>query len=131
MKLLVIAVLAVVVSGLLTVAVLIGYRTDRQHVYEFMGTGIAAKLDVLGAPPSYVVIEDGAARAIGRATVGRDGSFVARLAPGTYRLRLPGDSRTVTVEVPDGECIDMVLDFRLPMIVLRVPAEGLPIPGLA
>ena len=131
MKLLVIAGLAVVVSGLLMVAVLLGYRTDQGHVYQFMGTGIAAKLDVLGAPPSYVVIEDGAAHAVGRAAVGRDGAFVARLAPGTYRLRLPGDSRTIMVEVPNGECIDMVLDFRLPMIVLKVPAEGRPMPGLA
>ena len=68
---------------------------------------------------------------VGRAAVGRDGAFVARLAPGTYRLRLPGDSRTIMVEVPNGECIDMVLDFRLPMIVLKVPAEGWPMPGLA
>lgn len=62
------------------------------------------------------------------ADLAADGTFIARLAPGDYRLQLPDDSRSVPVSVPAGHCVDLVLDFRLPSIVLQIPGEGLPIP---
>jgi hypothetical protein len=93
-----------------------------------MGTGIAAKIDAFGTAPRYVLIEDERSHAITRSSVAGDGTFAARLKPGTYRVQLPNDSRSATIAVPNAECVDMVLDFRLPGAVLRIPGEGWPIP---
>jgi hypothetical protein len=60
-----------------------------------------------------------------------DGSFIAPLPPGRYDLEVPGDVRTVGLDVPDGECLDLVLDYRFPVLVLKVPREGWPLPELA
>lgn len=128
MKLLSISVLAVIVVGLLSAAVLIGYRQDQQVIYRFAGTGIAGKIDVFGTPPDYILIEGPDSQTITRAGVASNGTFVARLEPGSYRLQLPHDSRRSTVVVPPGECLDLVLDFRLPWVVLEVPGEGWPGP---
>jgi hypothetical protein len=130
MKLLSLAVLSVVLCALLTVALLIGYHADQSGIPGFMGTGIAAKVDTFGTPPPYVLIEDMTSHAIKRSPLARDGSFAARLAPGNYRLRLPNESRSVAIAVPNGECFDVVLDFRIPGAVLRIPGEGWPIPAL-
>ena len=127
MKLLSIGVLALVTVGLLTAAVLIGYRQDQQVIYRFAGTGIAGKIDVFGTPPDHILIEGPGSRAVTRVAVGSDGTFIARLAPGSYRLTLPQDSRHAPVVVPSGECLDLVLDFRLPWVVLEVPGEGWPV----
>jgi hypothetical protein len=35
------------------------------------------------------------------------------------------------VVVPAGECLDLVLDFRLPWIVLVIPGEDWPVPKAA
>ncbi len=131
MKLLVIGVLAAVLSVLLTVAVLTGYRQDQQVIRWFPGTGIAGKVDVLGAEPTYLSIAN---RATGNEYTVRvldDGTFVAPLPPGTYQLQLPNDDRTVSLAVPNGECLDLVLDFRLPVLVLKIPREGWPLPEVA
>ncbi len=128
MKLLSIGVLAVVAVGLLTAAVLIGYRQDQRVIRVFAGTGIAAKIDVFGTPPDYVLIEGPGSQTATRAAVASDGTFIARLDPGSYRLSLPHDSRRAPVVVPSGECLDLVLDFRLPGVVLEVPGEGWPGP---
>ena len=128
MKLLVIGLLAAILAVLLTATVVLGYRSEQQQIFRFMGTGIAARVDVLGKTPAYVVIENEETRAVSRFPLTPDGGLVARLAPGTYRLSLPNDSRSATVAVPSSECVDLVLDFRLPAIVLRVPGEGWPIP---
>ena len=129
MKWLMIGVLAAVLSLLLTAAVLIGYHEDQNRIRWFPGTGIAGKVDVIGGQPAYLSIEDDMTGA--KATVGvqADGSFIAPLEPGTYRLQLADDSRSITVAVPAGHCVDVVLDFRVPLIVLTVPGEGWPIPG--
>src|SRR5258708_16879212 len=95
-----------------------------------MGTGIAAKIDVFGAAPLYVLIEDETSHLIKRSALARDGTFAARLAPGNYRLRLPNDPRSVAIAVPNGECLDLVLDFRGPGPVLRIPGHALPISAL-
>jgi hypothetical protein len=130
MKLLVVGVLSLVTATLLTAALLLGYREDQRVIMRFSGTGIAGKLDVIGAMPDQVLIEDlDGSRT--RVTVNHDGTFVARLAPGMYRLGLPNDSRTVIVSVPGGECLDVVLDLRLPKVVLVVPGEGWPVPARA
>jgi len=128
MRLLLVGALAAILAVLLTATVVLGYRNEQQHIYRFMGTGIAARVDVWGNPPAYVLIENVDTRVVTRSPLSKDGSLVARLSPGTYTLRLPGDSRSITVDVPDGECADLVLDFRLPAIVLEVPGEGWPIP---
>lgn len=128
MKLLTIGVLAVVAVGLLTAAVLIGYRQDQQTIRVFAGTGIAGKIDVFGAPPDYVLIEGPDSLTKTRAAVASNGTFIARLDPGSYRLQLPHDSRRAAVVVPSGECLDLVLDFRLPWVVLEIPGEGWPGP---
>ena len=132
MRLLVIGVLAAALSVVLTVAVFTeSYHLDQGRIPGFMGTGIAAKIDVLGSAPPYVLIEDETSNAIRRTSLASDGSFAARLAPGSYRLSLPNDSRSVTIRVPGDECVDVVLDFRIPGLVLTVPGEGWPIPRVA
>ena len=131
MKALVIGVLAAILSLLMTATVVLGYRNEQQTIYRFMGTGIAAKVDVWGNPPAYVLIENADTRVVTRVPLSQGGSLVAHLSPGTYTLKLPDDSRSVTIDVPDGECTDLVLDFRLPAIVLKIPGEGWPIPGPA
>ena len=131
MKLLRIGVLAAVLSVLLTVALLTGYHQDQQVIRWFPGTGIAGKVDVLGAAPTYLSIVN---RASGREYTVRvldDGTFVAPLPAGTYELQLPNGDRTVTLAVPNGECLDLVLDFRFPILVLKIPRESWPLPEVA
>ena len=128
MKLLRIGCLAVLTVGLLVVAVLRGYADDQAVIRWFPGTGIAGKIDVAQAMPSEVAIQDQASGSLRLADVAADGTFVARLAPGDYRLYLSGDSRSVRLPVPPGHCLDVVMDFRLPGVVLTIPGEGLPIP---
>jgi len=48
--------LGALVAGLITVAVLHGYREDQRVIRFFAGTGVAGKIDVIGTPPSYVLI---------------------------------------------------------------------------
>jgi hypothetical protein len=131
MKLLVVGILAATVSVLLTVALLAGYRADQQIVHWFPGTGIAAKVDVLGLPPSHVSIENRKTGDEYTFAIHEDGTFIAPLPPGVYDLGLPGDGRVVTLTVPDGDCLDLVLDYRLPLVVLKIPREGWPLPELA
>jgi len=131
MRLLVVGVMAVVLSVLLTVSLLFGYHADQGHLPRFMGTGIAGKVDAFGVLPSNILIEDLRSHARTGASLAADGTFVARLAPGSYRLNLPNDSRSVTIAVPGDECVDVVLDFRIPRGVLRSPGEGWPIPQVA
>jgi hypothetical protein len=119
----------VLTVGLLAVAVLRGYSEDQRVIRWFPGTGIAGKIDVTGTTmPSSVIIEDQISGYLRLADLAADGTFIARLAPGDYRLQLPDDSRSVQVSVPAGHCVDLVLDFRLPNFVLQIPGEGLPIP---
>jgi hypothetical protein len=124
MKLLTLALLAVVAVGLLSAALLIGYRQDRQVIYHFAGTGIAGKIDVFGTAPDHLLIDGPDAGTVTRVPVASNGAFVARLDPGSYRLQLPDDSRRAPVVVPSGECLDLVLDFRLPWLVLEISGEG-------
>lgn len=130
MRLLVIGVLAVVVSILLTVT-LLGYRHDQTVVRWFPGTGIAGKIDTIGASPSSIEIDN---RTTGKeypVPVDGVGTFIAPLPPGRYDVRFSGDGRTITLDVPAGECLDLVLDYRFPLIVLKVPREGWPLPAIA
>ena len=129
MRLLRLGLLAVVAVGLLTAAVVHGYQEDQRVIYRFAGTGIAGKIDVLGKVPSHLLITNGRSMAQARVAVAADGTFVARLDPGTYLLQLPQDSRLAPVVVPSGECLDLVLDFRLPVVVLEIPGEGWPVPS--
>ena len=124
MKLLTIALLAVVAVGLLSAVLLIGYRQDRQVIYRFAGTGIAGKIDVFGTAPDYLLIDGPDSGTVTRVPVASNGAFVARPDPGSYRLQLPDDSRRAPVVVPSGECLDLVLDFRLPWLVLKISGEG-------
>ena len=131
MRLLRIGVLATVLSALLTIALLTGYHQDQRIIRWFPGTGIAGKVDVLGAAPTYLSITN---RATGKEYTVRvldDGSFVAPLPPAAYDLQLPHDDRTITLAVPNGECLDLVLDFRFPILVLKIPREGWPLPAIA
>ena len=128
MKLLRIGCLAVLTVGLLVIAVLRGYADDQAVIRWFPGTGIAGKIDVAQAMPSEVAIQDQASGSLRLADVAADGTFVARLAPGDYRVYLSGDSRSARLSVPPGHCLDVVMDFRLPGVVLTIPGEGLPIP---
>ena len=128
MKLLRIGCLAVLTVGLLVVAVLRSYSDDQAVIRWFPGTGIAGKIDVNQTLPAYVVLQDPASGSVRHADVAADGTFIARLAPGAYRLSYPGDSRSVGLSVPPDHCLDVVLDFRLPGVVLEIPGEGLPIP---
>ena len=131
MRLLRVGLLVFLIAGLLVVAVLRGYSEDQAVIRWFPGTGIAGKIDVAQGWPSYIAIEDRVSGSVRLADVATDGTFIARLAPGDYRLYLPGDSRSTRVSVPSGHCLDVVLDFRLPGVVLEIPGEGLPIPSPA
>ena len=128
MKLLRIGLLAVLATGLLAVAVVRGYTEDQAVIRWFPGTGIAGKIDVTETLPPYVSIEDQGSGSLRLADVAADGTFIARLAPGDYRLYFPADSRSVRVSVPPGHCLDLVLDLRVPGVVLEIPGEGWPIP---
>jgi hypothetical protein len=130
MRLLRIGLLAVLTAGLLAVAVVRGYSEDQAVIRWFPGTGIAGKIDVTGTMPSSLIIEGQSSGFLRLADVAADGTFIARLEPGDYRLQLPDDSRPIRVSVPPGRCLDLVLDFRLPAVVLEIPGEGLPIPQL-
>lgn len=130
MRLLRIGLLAALTAGLLAVAVVRGYSEDRAVIRWFPGTGIAGKIDVTGTMPSSLIIEDQSSGYLRLADVAADGTFIARLAPGDYRLQLPDDSRLIRVSVPPGHCLDLVLDLRVPGVVLEIPGEGLPIPRL-
>jgi hypothetical protein len=127
-KLAILGVLAALAAALLTLAALQGYRQDQRTIRVFAGTGIAGKIDVIGKTPHYLLISNDWSPAPARVAVAADGTFVARLAPGAYRLQLPSDWRSAPVAVPDGECLDLVLDFRLPVVVLEIPGEGWPVP---
>lgn len=123
-KLLTVGLLAVLTVCLLSAALLIGYRQDQQVIYRFAGTGIAGKIDVFGTTPDYLFVDGADLRTVTRVPVASNGTFVARLEPGSYRLQLPHDSRLASVVVPSGECLDLVLEFRLPGLVLEIPGEG-------
>ena len=123
-----IGLLMFVTAGLLVAAVVHGYREDQQVIRMFAGTGVAGKIDTPRSGPRYLLIEDQSSRFLERVSVAADGTFVARLEPGVYRLQLHQDSRSAAVVVPRGECLDLVLDFRLPMVVLEIPGEGWPVP---
>ena len=58
MKLLVVGLLALTLSVLLTVTLLAGYRHDQNVISWFPGTGIAGKVDVRGAEPTYISIDN-------------------------------------------------------------------------
>jgi hypothetical protein len=131
MKRLIIGLLAAVLTLLLTAAMLTGYRQDQQVIRWFPGTGIAGKIDIAVSEPRYVLIENRQTGAAANVRVLSDGTFIAPLAPGVYRLKLANDERSINVRVPNGDCVDLVLDYRLPVLVLKVPREGWPIPQLA
>ena len=98
MRLLVVGVMAVVLSALLAVALLLGgYHVEQTQIPRFMGTGIAGKMDIIAGQPSQILIEDLRSHV---ASLAADGTFAARLAPGSYRLKMPNDSRSVTIAVP-------------------------------
>jgi hypothetical protein len=128
MRLLVIGLLAAAVTVLLTVTMFVGYKHDQGIIRWFPGTGVAGKLDVDGAPPAYVVIEDVRGGSATTYPVLSDGTFLAPLEPGPYRLAAAGDDRSVVITVPEGGCVEIVLDYRLPGLLLRIPGEGWPIP---
>jgi hypothetical protein len=130
LKLLVLGVLAVLAVGLLVVAVARGYSQDQRAIRWFPGTGIAGKIDVGGRMPPYLIVEDAESRPLARTALASDGTFVVRLDPGAYRLQLPQDTRSASVAVPGGHCLDLVLDFRLPLVVMEIPGEGWPVPRL-
>ena len=132
MRLLVVGALTACLAIVLVLAVLlVGYRQDQERIRWFPGTGIAGKVDALGPPPDHLLVQDGRTGAAATVAVLPDGAFVAPLAPGIYRLRLAGDPRSAVVDVPAGRCVDLVLDYRLPGIVLEIPGEGWPIPHRA
>ena len=131
MKLLVVGVLAVIISLLLTAAVVLGYEQDQRVIRWFDGTGIAGKVDIVGSQPDRLVVENMANQDRTDVAVLSDGTFIAPLASGTYRLRAANDSRSITVVVPERDCVELVLDLRIPGVVLRVPGEGWPIPEVA
>jgi len=131
MRLLVIGVLAAVLATLLMVAVLTGYQQDQRVIRWFEGTGIAGKLDVVGTQPDHLVVENQANQSRIDVAVLSDGTFIAPLEPGTYRLHAVHDSRSITVVVPKRDCVEVVLDLRIPGVVLTVPGEGWPVPEIA
>ena len=96
MKLLVVGLLALTLSVLLTVTVLAGYRQDQGVIRWFPGTGIAGKVDVRGAEPAYMSIENRETGAEYTVKVLDDGTFVAPLPPGVYELQVPGDDRSAS-----------------------------------
>ena len=121
MRLLRVGILALLLATLLTAAVLGDYGRDQHVIRWFPGTGIAGKLDTWGGTPGQVQIENPTTGSLVSADVWPDGTFIAPLPPGTYRLQVPHDTRTVTIAVPAGECVDVILDYRIPGIVLTVP----------
>lgn len=121
MKLLRIAALMAVLAVLLVAAVIGDYGREQQVIRWFPGTGIAGKLDMWGPAPSKVQIQSQATGVVTSADVWPDGSFIAPLPPGSYRLDVPRDGRTVDVHVSAGQCVDVILDYRLPWTVLLVP----------
>ncbi|TME70722.1 MAG: hypothetical protein E6I50_03840 [Chloroflexi bacterium] len=121
MKLLVVGILVAALAVLLTVATLIGYQSDRSSIPDFAGTGIAARIDTFGALPKSIAIQNEQTGATTLTQVAADGTFAARLSPGRYRISMQGDSRTVTIAVPSGDCVDVILDYRIPGLVLRIP----------
>ena len=131
MKLLRIGVLAALLSALLSVALLTGYSQDQRVIRWFPGTGVAGKVDVIGYAPTSLSITGARTGDEHTVQVIADGTFVAPLPPGAYDLQLPNDDRTVKLLVPNGECLDLVLDFRFPGLVLKIPREGLPLPAIA
>jgi hypothetical protein len=131
MRLPILRLLAALAACLLTLTVLQGYRQDQRVIRVFAGTGVAGKIDVIGKIPSYLLISDERSQTPVHVAVAADGTFVARLDPGAYRLQLPQDSRSAPLVVPNGECLDLVLDFRLPFVVIEVPGEGWPVPAVA
>ncbi len=131
MKLLVVGLLAAALAVLLTIAVVAGYREDQGTIRWFPGTGIAGKVDVIGPQPTNLLITNEQSGVSVTAPVLSDGTFLAALNPGTYRLQAAGDDRRITVQVPTEDCLEIVLDYRIPGAVLRVPGEGWPLPGLA
>jgi hypothetical protein len=122
MRLLRLGFLAFLLSVLLTAAVIGGYGRDQQVIRWFPGTGIAGKLDVWGGAPGQVQIQNRTTGATASADVWPDGTFIAPLPPGSYLVRVPNDLRTVTIVVPAGECVDLILDYRVPWVVLTVPS---------
>ena len=122
MRRLVIGILCASLAVLLTAAVLTGYQDDRRVIPMFHGTGIAAKIDVLGAPPGTVTLDNEATGLITTADVNRNGTFATALPPGTYRVLVPNDTRTATILIPNGDCVEVILDYRVPGVVLQVPA---------
>jgi len=130
-KLLVVAVLAVILSLLLTAAVVLGYQQDQRVIRWFDGTGIAGKVDVVGSQPAYLVVENQETQSRVDVAVLSDGTFIAPLQPGKYRLHAANDTRSITVVVPARDCVELVLDMRIPGVVLEVPGRGWPVPGVA
>ena len=122
MKLFRIALLTSLVLLVATAAVFGDYGRERRTIRWFPGTGIAAKVDVWGAAPPHVRIANTETGAVTDADVWPDGTFIAPLPPGIYRLETPGDSRTITLTVPRGDCVDVIFDFRVPGLVLTIPA---------
>jgi hypothetical protein len=120
-RLLVVGILVAALSVLLTTAVVIGYHADDQQIPRFSGTGIAAKIDAFGPSPRAVEVENEATLATTRVDVASNGTFAARLAPGTYRLTVRYDSRAVTIAVPGDDCVEVILDYRVPGLVLQIP----------
>ena len=121
MKLLVVGILVAALAVLLTVATLSGYQSDRSSIPDFAGTGIAARIDTFGALPKSIAIQNEQTGATTLTQVAADGTFAARLSPGRYRISMQGDARTVTLAVPSGDCVDVILDYRIPGLVLRIP----------
>jgi hypothetical protein len=131
MRFLVIGLLAAIMAVLLTVTLLVGYEHDQAIIRWFPGTGVAGKLDITGAQPAFVVIEDERVASLATYPVLSDGTFLAPLEPGTYRMAAAGDDRWVAITVPEGGCVEIVLDYRFPGLLLRIPGEGWPIPQVA
>ena len=131
MRLLAIALLTFALVLLVAVALVLGYRQDQGVVRWFPGSGISAKLDVIGVMPDYVRIENEPSGQTQKIAVLSDGTFIAQLDPGDYRLALSGDRRSITLRVPENECVELVLDYRFPGIVLVIPGDGGPGPHVA
>ena len=131
MRLLTIALLTLALVVLLAVTLVLGYRQDQGVVRWFPGSGISAKLDVGGLMPGYVRIQNESTKETQRVAVLSDGTFIAQLDPGDYRLAPAGDGRTIRFHVADNGCVELVLDYRFPGVVLEIPAEGWPMPRIA
>jgi hypothetical protein len=88
-RLLVLGLLAVLAAGLLTVAAVHGYRDDQRRIHFFAGTGVAGKIDVIGNPPSYLLIASEKSSTPSRIAVAADGTFAARLDREPIASRFP------------------------------------------